>query len=61
MNWLPLKILDSSLSATALCMIGPFLICLLLMTVLDTLQNFELFLVGVVIICFTLGPPTSRR
>ena len=23
-NWLPLKILDSSLSATVLCIIGPF-------------------------------------
>ena len=38
-----------------------FLICLLLVMVLDTLQNFKLFLVGVIIICFTLGPPTSRR
>ena len=38
-----------------------FLICLLLMTVLDTLQNFELFLVVVIIICFTLGPLTRRE
>ena len=31
------------------------------MMVLDTLQNFELFLVRVIIICFTLGSPMSRR
>ena len=31
------------------------------MMVFDTSQNFELFLVGVIIICFTLGLPTSRK
>ena len=31
------------------------------MTVLDTLKNFELFLVGVIDICFILGPPMSKK
>ena len=56
------KILDSSLRANALCIIGTFFDMYTANRGFGHVaQNFELFLVGVIIICFSVGPPMCRR
>ena len=55
------KNFDLFMNASVLCIIGLFFDTSTAIGGLDTLQNFGLFLVGVINICFIIRPPMSRR